>query len=225
MLIENTIIPIFSLWVPSPITTHNTLCIQYWNAMETKSPQSAQSCWTLTPSRDNPVVQTKFGGTVRGESAMVNTSDVGSLVEFTFKVSHLHHSDHIRPPRLYIVSTICVLLSHISLVSTLSLTLQLLFCGSSILLGEEIVMWAMVYGVSMTGVDAILELQSSPAFCLRHRPIFPFSCRWIVSPLGAIERAAPGRLGDPGCGVWMANRGAQRQVAALPDEDRGLGKI
>lgn len=32
---------------------------------------------------------TKFGGTVMGESAMVNTSDVGSLVEFTFNVSHL----------------------------------------------------------------------------------------------------------------------------------------
>uniref|UniRef100_A0A3Q1ELN9 Integrin, alpha 3b n=1 Tax=Acanthochromis polyacanthus TaxID=80966 RepID=A0A3Q1ELN9_9TELE len=32
------------------------------------------------------LVQTKFGGTVMGESAMVNTSDVGSLVEFTFNV-------------------------------------------------------------------------------------------------------------------------------------------
>uniref|UniRef100_A0A8C7Z4B0 Integrin, alpha 3b n=1 Tax=Oryzias sinensis TaxID=183150 RepID=A0A8C7Z4B0_9TELE len=31
-------------------------------------------------------VHTKFGGTVMGESAMVNTSDVGSLVEFTFNV-------------------------------------------------------------------------------------------------------------------------------------------
>ncbi|XP_020567583.1 integrin alpha-3 isoform X1 [Oryzias latipes] len=31
-------------------------------------------------------VGTKFGGTVMGESAMVNTSDVGSLVEFTFNV-------------------------------------------------------------------------------------------------------------------------------------------
>uniref|UniRef100_A0A3P9IE47 Integrin, alpha 3b n=1 Tax=Oryzias latipes TaxID=8090 RepID=A0A3P9IE47_ORYLA len=31
-------------------------------------------------------VRTKFGGTVMGESAMVNTSDVGSLVEFTFNV-------------------------------------------------------------------------------------------------------------------------------------------
>lgn len=28
-----------------------------------------------------------------GESAMVNTSDVGSLVEFTFDVSHRHHSE------------------------------------------------------------------------------------------------------------------------------------
>ncbi|KAI3365602.1 hypothetical protein L3Q82_010686 [Scortum barcoo] len=34
----------------------------------------------------NPVVKTQFGGTVMGESAMVNTSDVGSLVEFTFNV-------------------------------------------------------------------------------------------------------------------------------------------
>ncbi|XP_030256135.1 integrin alpha-3b isoform X2 [Sparus aurata] len=32
-------------------------------------------------------VLTKFGGTVMGESAMVNTSDVGSLVEFTFNVN------------------------------------------------------------------------------------------------------------------------------------------
>lgn len=45
------------------------------------------------------MVQTNFGGTVMGESAMVNTSDVGSLVEFTFNVSHLHHSDYIRSPR------------------------------------------------------------------------------------------------------------------------------
>ena len=38
-------------------------------------------------------VQSKFGGTVIGESAMANTSDVGSLVEFTFNVSHLHRPD------------------------------------------------------------------------------------------------------------------------------------
>lgn len=49
-----------------------------------------------------------------GESAMVKTSDVGSLVEFTFNVSHRHHSGYIRPPRLYVVSRMCVLLSHIS---------------------------------------------------------------------------------------------------------------
>ncbi|XP_030610282.1 integrin alpha-3b [Archocentrus centrarchus] len=44
---------------------------------------------TIRPifSMPDPVVQTKFGGTVRGESAMVNTSDVGSLVEFTFNVN------------------------------------------------------------------------------------------------------------------------------------------
>lgn len=44
------------------------------------------------------MVQTKFSGTIKGESAMVNTSDIGSLVEFTFKVSHFFHSDYIRPP-------------------------------------------------------------------------------------------------------------------------------
>ncbi|KAM3592384.1 uncharacterized protein V6R79_017677 [Siganus canaliculatus] len=35
----------------------------------------------------NPLVKTQFGGVVMGESAMVNTSDVGSLVQFTFNVS------------------------------------------------------------------------------------------------------------------------------------------
>nr|XP_046233031.1 integrin alpha-3b [Scatophagus argus] len=44
---------------------------------------------TIFPSFSivNAVVHTKFGGTVMGESAMVNTSDVGSLVEFTFDVT------------------------------------------------------------------------------------------------------------------------------------------
>ncbi|XP_003961522.3 integrin alpha-3b [Takifugu rubripes] len=44
---------------------------------------------TIIPSFSvvNPPVQTKFGGTVKGESAMVNTSDIGSLVEFTFDVN------------------------------------------------------------------------------------------------------------------------------------------
>ncbi|KAK2884940.1 integrin alpha-3b isoform X2 [Channa argus] len=43
---------------------------------------------TILPSFSiaNALVQTQFGGTVMGESAMVNTSDVGSLVEFTFNV-------------------------------------------------------------------------------------------------------------------------------------------
>ncbi|XP_041829357.1 integrin alpha-3b isoform X2 [Melanotaenia boesemani] len=43
---------------------------------------------TILPSFSvaNPVVRTKFGGTVMGESAMGSTSDVGSLVEFTFNV-------------------------------------------------------------------------------------------------------------------------------------------
>lgn len=44
---------------------------------------------TIRPSFSvvTPQVQTQFGGTVKGESAMVNTSDVGSLVEFTFNVN------------------------------------------------------------------------------------------------------------------------------------------
>ncbi|KAM4524809.1 integrin alpha-3b isoform 2-T2 [Odontesthes bonariensis] len=44
---------------------------------------------TIAPSFSivRQLVQTKFGGTVMGESAMVNTSDVGSLVEFTFNVN------------------------------------------------------------------------------------------------------------------------------------------
>ncbi|XP_056221249.1 integrin alpha-3b isoform X2 [Seriola aureovittata] len=44
---------------------------------------------TILPSFsiENALVQTNFGGTVMGESAMVNTSDVGSLVEFTFNVN------------------------------------------------------------------------------------------------------------------------------------------
>ncbi|KAM6964612.1 integrin alpha-3b isoform 2-T2 [Tautogolabrus adspersus] len=44
---------------------------------------------TILPSFSiaRSVVQTQFGGTVMGESAMVNTSDVGSLVEFTFNVN------------------------------------------------------------------------------------------------------------------------------------------
>ncbi|XP_061611298.1 integrin alpha-3b [Phyllopteryx taeniolatus] len=44
---------------------------------------------TIIPSFsiENALVQTKFGGTVMGESAMVNSSDVGSLLEFTFNVN------------------------------------------------------------------------------------------------------------------------------------------
>lgn len=44
---------------------------------------------TILPSFSiaKPVVRTTFDGTVMGESAMVNTSDVGSLVEFTFSVT------------------------------------------------------------------------------------------------------------------------------------------
>ncbi|KAE8284387.1 Integrin alpha-3 CD49 antigen-like family member C Galactoprotein B3 [Larimichthys crocea] len=44
---------------------------------------------TILPSFSlaKPVVRTQFGGEVMGESAMVNTSDVGSLVEFTFNVN------------------------------------------------------------------------------------------------------------------------------------------
>uniref|UniRef100_A0A8C6T7G8 Integrin, alpha 3b n=1 Tax=Neogobius melanostomus TaxID=47308 RepID=A0A8C6T7G8_9GOBI len=39
------------------------------------------------PPREPNLVRTQFGGKVKGEMAMVNTSDVGSLVEFTFKVN------------------------------------------------------------------------------------------------------------------------------------------
>lgn len=44
---------------------------------------------TILPvlSLEKSLVQTQFGGMVMGESAMVNSSDVGSLVEFTFDVS------------------------------------------------------------------------------------------------------------------------------------------
>ncbi|XP_077406914.1 integrin alpha-3b isoform X2 [Vanacampus margaritifer] len=44
---------------------------------------------TILPSFSiaNALVQTKFGGTVMGESAMVNSSDVGSPFEFTFNVN------------------------------------------------------------------------------------------------------------------------------------------
>lgn len=97
-----------------------------------------QSFLTVTPSRAKPLVQTEFSGTVMGESAMVNTSDVGSLVEFTFNVSHLHHSDYIRPPGLNTASIICV--------STLSLKPTLSFFRGLILRGEGV----MVCGVSMT---------------------------------------------------------------------------
>ncbi|XP_051925586.1 integrin alpha-3b isoform X2 [Hippocampus zosterae] len=44
---------------------------------------------TILPSFSiaNALIQTKFGGKVMGESAMVNSSDVGSLLEFTFNVN------------------------------------------------------------------------------------------------------------------------------------------
>ncbi|KAM9772783.1 integrin alpha-3b isoform 1-T1 [Syngnathus typhle] len=44
---------------------------------------------TILPSFSiaNALIQTKFGGTVMGESAMVNSSNVGSLLEFTFNVN------------------------------------------------------------------------------------------------------------------------------------------
>nr|XP_061807375.1 integrin alpha-3-like [Nerophis lumbriciformis] len=38
-------------------------------------------------SIENALIQTKFSGTVMGESAMVNSSNVGSLLEFTFNVN------------------------------------------------------------------------------------------------------------------------------------------
>ncbi|XP_034415437.1 integrin alpha-3b isoform X1 [Cyclopterus lumpus] len=44
---------------------------------------------TILPSFSiaNALVKTEFSGTVTGESSLVNTSDVGSLVEFTFNVN------------------------------------------------------------------------------------------------------------------------------------------
>lgn len=101
---------------------------------------TVQSFLTLILSRVNEVVRTQFGGTPMGESAMVNTSDVGSLVEFTFNVSHLHHLDYIRPPGLYIAFTLCVLLTHISFIPTLSLKDFFLSFRNVILRGEGIVM-------------------------------------------------------------------------------------
>lgn len=46
---------------------------------------------TLALFRKHQLKQTTFGGTVKGEFAMQNTSDVGSLVEFTFNVSHFQN--------------------------------------------------------------------------------------------------------------------------------------
>uniref|UniRef100_A0AAX7SQ70 Integrin alpha-2 domain-containing protein n=1 Tax=Astatotilapia calliptera TaxID=8154 RepID=A0AAX7SQ70_ASTCA len=43
-------------------------------------------------SEKSQVETVKFGGTVMGESAMVNTSDVGSLVEFTFTMNTMGQS-------------------------------------------------------------------------------------------------------------------------------------
>ena len=42
-----------------------------------------------------------------GESAMVNTSDVGSLVEFAFNVSHLHPKPVLDLPDMFAASSIC----------------------------------------------------------------------------------------------------------------------
>lgn len=155
-----------------------------------KSRQSVQSFWTLTPSRANPMVQTKFGGTVRGESAMVNTSDVGSLVEFTFNVSHLHHSAHIRPPRFYIVSTVCVLLSHISLVSTLSLTLRLILREFNIGWGRDCYvsygLWCKYdrggcyFGVTDKPCVLFTPSTNFPLFLLLN--CFTIRCEWMGHP-------------------------------------------
>lgn len=122
-----------------------------------------------------------------GESAMVNSSDVGSLVEFTFNVSHLHRSDYIRPPGLYIASTICVPLTHISLVPALSLTPKLLFFRSLILRGEGIVMWAMVCGVSVPRGGCYLGVtksQSSPdCYFTPYYYFTPYVWFWLKFPL------------------------------------------
>lgn len=105
----------------------------------------SHSSWTYALSRVNPLVQTKFGGTVKGESAMVNTSDIGSLVEFTFDVSHFIHSDYIRPlalraPRPHFF------------ISTLSLEL---LCGC---------MWKKLSEIVTTGWLLFLMVRSSFLF-------------------------------------------------------------
>ena len=56
--------------------------------------------------------------------------------------------------------------------------------------------------------------------------VFPFVLRcWCFYALGEHEGTAPGRHGDPGCGVRVALWGSQRQVAAVPDEDCSWGRI
>lgn len=48
--------------------------------------------FSFLSSEKSQVETVKFGGTVMGESAMVNTSDVGSLVEFTFTMNTMGQS-------------------------------------------------------------------------------------------------------------------------------------
>ena len=128
---------------PSPCESHHLAQHTVHTVKSTEMPRTlTKSFLTATPSRAQPRVNTEFSGTVMGESAMVNTSDVGSLVEFTFNVSHLHHSDYIRPPGRNIACIICALPT-----SPPCLWSQ---HRSLILRGEGIVMWAMVCGVSMT---------------------------------------------------------------------------
>lgn len=72
--------------------------------------------------RVNGLVYTQFSGTVMGESGMNQTSDVGSLVEFTFLVSHLHFLLSMGPSGVCGAShSIWLQLTHISLIPTLSL--------------------------------------------------------------------------------------------------------
>uniref|UniRef100_A0A8K9UT34 Integrin, alpha 3b n=1 Tax=Oncorhynchus mykiss TaxID=8022 RepID=A0A8K9UT34_ONCMY len=69
-------------------STYN-LYIQLTSVDPLPYPSSSLFFFPFSPSlnRENPLVQTYFSGEVMGESAMNTTSDVGSLVEYTFKVS------------------------------------------------------------------------------------------------------------------------------------------
>lgn len=170
------------------------------------------------------MVRTQFGGTVMGESAMVNTSDVGSLVEFTFIVSHLHHSDYIRPPILYITSRICASHPHF-------LHLHPVFDRFFFIPQKFNIVWGrdcyVSYGLWCKHDQGWILFRSHKVTV---KPWLLFHTICLIStdvctadffpPPGKHERSAVRRPGDPGCGVWVALWGCQWQVAAVPDTNR-----